>query len=92
MPPDPPSRHARLCMRERAFARYYHPTTTMFPPPTQNPVLNPVVHTVSTKNIMMEGMAVKLYTYSIDSTERDILSVLIHYRYLLGQSKAGYPP
>ena len=35
MPPDPPSRHAHLRMRERAFACYYHPA---FPPPTQNPV------------------------------------------------------
>ena len=32
MPPDPPSRytHSRVC--EHAFARYYHPATSMFPP------------------------------------------------------------
>ena len=33
MPPDPPIRHAHLHVRERAFVRYYHPTTTMFSPP-----------------------------------------------------------
>ena len=30
MPPDPPSRHTCLHVREHAFARYYHPATTMF--------------------------------------------------------------
>ena len=33
MPPDPPSRHARLHVRERAFARYYHLLPPYFPPP-----------------------------------------------------------
>ena len=33
MPPDPSSRRAHLCMRERAFTRHYHPTTILFPPP-----------------------------------------------------------
>ena len=32
MPPDPPSRHAYLCVRERAFTCYYHPATILFPP------------------------------------------------------------
>ena len=32
MPPDPPSRHTFLHVRERAFARYYHPATMLFPP------------------------------------------------------------
>ena len=32
LPPDPPSRHAHLCVRERAFTRYYHPATILFPP------------------------------------------------------------
>ena len=32
MPPDPPSRHTRLHVRERAFARYYHPATMLFSP------------------------------------------------------------
>ena len=32
MPPDPPSRHTHLHVRERAFARYYHPVTMLFPP------------------------------------------------------------
>ena len=31
MPPDPPSRHARL--RMHAFTRYYHPATILLPPP-----------------------------------------------------------
>ena len=32
---------------KQAYARYYHPATTMFfPPPTQNPVWNPGVHVV----------------------------------------------
>ena len=30
MPPDPPSRHERLRVCERAFARYYHPATAAF--------------------------------------------------------------
>ena len=42
MPPDPPSRHARLHMCGCAFARYYHPAIILFPPlpppPTQDPV------------------------------------------------------
>ena len=33
MPPDPPSRHASVSMRECAFARYYQPATILFPPP-----------------------------------------------------------
>ena len=32
MPLDPPSRHANLCVRECAFARYYHPATILFSP------------------------------------------------------------
>ena len=33
MPPDPPSRHAHLCMCEHTFAHYYHPATNLFFPP-----------------------------------------------------------
>ena len=33
LPPDPPSRHTRLHVRECAFAHHYHSATTMFPPP-----------------------------------------------------------
>ena len=33
MPLDSPSRHARLCMCEHAFAHYYHPATILFFPP-----------------------------------------------------------
>ena len=33
MPPDPPSRHTHLHVCERAFARYYHPATILFPLP-----------------------------------------------------------
>ena len=30
--PRPPSRHAHLCVCERAFARYCHPATILFSP------------------------------------------------------------
>ena len=39
MPPDPPSRHAPLCVRDHAFARYYRPATILFPPPPQLKIL-----------------------------------------------------
>ena len=53
MPPDPPSRHTRLHVCERAFACYYHPATTMFIPsqlkiPYETLLtLSPYTHTIA---------------------------------------------
>jgi len=42
MPPDPPSRHTRLHMRERAFACYYHYATILYSPtPNSKPCMKP---------------------------------------------------
>ena len=39
LPPDLPSRHARLCVCGHALTRHYHPATVLFfPLPTQNPI------------------------------------------------------
>ena len=41
MPPDPPSRRARLRVREHAFTFYYHPVSP--PPPNSKSCMKPCI-------------------------------------------------
>ena len=63
MAPDPPSRHAHLCVRERAFAHYYHPATTLFPPPLPPPQLKILYETLTCMVASLRYFKVNLQEY-----------------------------
>ena len=54
MPPDLPSRHTRLRMREYAFVRYYHYATILYSsPPPKFKILYETLEWIEAKSMLL---------------------------------------